>query len=48
MALCNKVITLNLYETSWTTLVGVASLILALAAAMAAVGRMQDSEHSRK
>jgi uncharacterized membrane protein (DUF373 family) len=40
MALCNKVITLNLPDVSWTTLVGVASLILALAAAMAAVRRL--------
>jgi len=39
MALCNKVITVNLSDVSWTTLIGVASLILALAAAMAAVGR---------
>ena len=41
IALCNKVITLNLYSVAWTTLVGVASLILALAAAMAAVGLLR-------
>ncbi len=49
MALCNKVITLNFSDVSWTKLVGVASLILALAAAMAAVGRLTPhSEHSSK
>lgn len=49
MALCNKVITLNLSDVSWTKLVGVASLILALAAAMAAVGRLlPHSEYSSK
>jgi uncharacterized membrane protein (DUF373 family) len=49
MALCNKVITLNLSDVSWTTLVGVASLILALAAAMVAVGRLRpNSENSSK
>jgi uncharacterized membrane protein (DUF373 family) len=34
IALCNKVITLNLSEASWTTLLGVAGLILALSAAL--------------
>jgi uncharacterized membrane protein (DUF373 family) len=34
IALCNKVITLNLAEASWTTLLGVAGLIVALAAAL--------------
>jgi uncharacterized membrane protein (DUF373 family) len=39
MALCNKVITLNLGHTDWTSLVGVAALILALAAAILALRR---------
>jgi uncharacterized membrane protein (DUF373 family) len=39
MALCNKVITLNLSDTSWTTLVAVAALILSLAAAVHALRR---------
>jgi uncharacterized membrane protein (DUF373 family) len=34
IALCNKVITLNLSGASWTTLLGVAALILALSAAL--------------
>lgn len=33
IALCNKVITLNLSETKWTTVVGVTGLILSLTAA---------------
>jgi uncharacterized membrane protein (DUF373 family) len=37
IALCNKVITLNLSEASWSTLLGVAGLILALAAALYAL-----------
>jgi uncharacterized membrane protein (DUF373 family) len=37
IALCNKVITLNLSEASWSTLLGVAALILALAAALYAL-----------
>ena len=37
IALCNKVITLNLSAASWTTLVAVAGLILALAAAIYAL-----------
>ena len=37
MALCNKVITLNLSDASWTTLLAVAALILALAAAVYAL-----------
>jgi uncharacterized membrane protein (DUF373 family) len=37
MALCNKVITLNLSEASWTTLLAVAALILSLAAAVYAL-----------
>lgn len=37
IALCNKVITLNLYEASWTTLLAVAGLIMALAAAIFAL-----------
>ncbi len=44
MALCNKVITLNLAEASWTTLVAVAALILSLAAAMYALqGRARST-----
>jgi uncharacterized membrane protein (DUF373 family) len=34
IALCNKVITLNLSAVSWTTLLAIASLIVALAAAI--------------
>jgi uncharacterized membrane protein (DUF373 family) len=37
MALCNKVITLNLSDASWTTLLAVAALILSLAAAVYAL-----------
>jgi uncharacterized membrane protein (DUF373 family) len=46
MALCNKVITLNLAEASWTTLVAVAALILSLAAAMYALQGRADSTTS--
>jgi uncharacterized membrane protein (DUF373 family) len=34
MAMCNKVITLNLSGVSWSTLIGVAALIAALSAAL--------------
>lgn len=34
IALCNKVITLNLSAASWTTLLAIAALIVALAGAM--------------
>jgi uncharacterized membrane protein (DUF373 family) len=37
IALCNKVVTLNLADASWTTLLAVAGLILALAAALYAL-----------
>jgi uncharacterized membrane protein (DUF373 family) len=37
IALCNKVITLNLSAASWTTLVAIAALILAVAAAIYAL-----------
>jgi len=37
MALCNKVITMNLSDVTWTTLVAVAGLILSLAAAIYAL-----------
>jgi uncharacterized membrane protein (DUF373 family) len=37
IALCNKVITMHLASVSWTTVVSVASLILALSAAMLAL-----------
>ncbi|HEY2419148.1 MAG TPA: phosphate-starvation-inducible PsiE family protein [Steroidobacteraceae bacterium] len=37
MALCNKVITLNLSDASWITLLAVAALILSLAAAVYAL-----------
>jgi len=37
IALCNKVITMHLASISWTTVVSVASLILALSAAMFAL-----------
>lgn len=39
IALCNKVITMNLSETSWTTLVALAALTLGLAAAILALRR---------
>lgn len=41
IALCNKVITLNLSSASWTTLVAIAALILALAVAIHALGRFK-------
>jgi uncharacterized membrane protein (DUF373 family) len=37
IALCNKVITLNLSAVSWTTLLAIAALILALAGAIHAL-----------
>jgi len=37
IALCNKVITLNLSDAKWTTLVAVAALILSLTAAIYAL-----------
>jgi uncharacterized membrane protein (DUF373 family) len=37
IALCNKVITLNLSAVSWTTLLAIAALILAVAAAIFAL-----------
>jgi uncharacterized membrane protein (DUF373 family) len=37
IALCNKVITLNLSAVSWTTLVAIAALILAVAASIYAL-----------
>jgi uncharacterized membrane protein (DUF373 family) len=39
IALCNKVITVDLHETSWLTLAAVAALILALAGATLALRR---------
>jgi uncharacterized membrane protein (DUF373 family) len=39
IALCNKVITLNLVAAAWTTLAAVAALILSLAAATYALQR---------
>jgi len=39
IALCNKVITLNLSAVAWTTLLAVAALILSLAAATIALHR---------
>ena len=41
IALCNKVITLNPSSYEWTTLLAVAGLILALAAAIFALGRLR-------
>jgi uncharacterized membrane protein (DUF373 family) len=41
IALCNKVITLNPSNYEWTTLLAVAGLILALAAAILALGRLR-------
>lgn len=43
IALCNKVITLNVGGYEWTTLLAVAGLILALAAAIVALGRVTRS-----
>jgi uncharacterized membrane protein (DUF373 family) len=37
IALCNKVITVNLADASWTTLIAVAALILSLTAAIYAL-----------
>lgn len=37
IALCNKVITLNLSAVSWTTLLAIAALVLAVAAAIYAL-----------
>jgi uncharacterized membrane protein (DUF373 family) len=37
IALCNKIITMNLAATSWTTLLGIAALALGLAAALYAL-----------
>ena len=46
MALCNKVITLDLGHTDWTALLGVAALILALAAAVHALrGLARRGDH---
>jgi uncharacterized membrane protein (DUF373 family) len=39
IALCNKIITMNLSGTSWTTLVALAALTAALAAAILALRR---------
>jgi len=39
IALCNKVITANLAELDWTKLLGVAGLIVSLAAALYALRR---------
>jgi uncharacterized membrane protein (DUF373 family) len=41
IAVCNKVITLNPASYEWTTLLAVAGLILALAAAILALGRLR-------
>jgi len=41
IALCNKVITLNLASASWTTLLAIAALIVGLAAAILALGRLR-------
>lgn len=41
IALCNKVITLNLSDASWTTLLGIAALIVALAGAMQVLRRQR-------
>jgi uncharacterized membrane protein (DUF373 family) len=43
IALCNKVITLNPSNYEWTTLAAVAGLIVALAAAIYALGRLKGS-----
>jgi len=39
IALCNKIITMNLFATSWTTLIALAALTFALAAAVYALRR---------
>jgi uncharacterized membrane protein (DUF373 family) len=41
IALCNKVITLNPSNYQWTTLAAIAGLIVALAAAIYALGRLK-------
>jgi uncharacterized membrane protein (DUF373 family) len=41
IALCNKVITLNLSSSSWSTLLSIAALILGLAAAIHALSRLR-------
>lgn len=41
LALCNKVITVNIAGTSWTTLCAVAALILSLTAATYVIDRRQ-------
>ena len=43
IALCNKIITMNLAEAPWTTLVALAALTLALSAAVFALNRSQPS-----
>jgi len=45
IALCNKVITMNISGTSWTVLVGMAALILALAAAAFALRPAGTAPH---
>jgi len=41
MALCNKIITLNVHETDWTILIGIAAMILSLTAAIFALRRFR-------
>ncbi len=41
IALCNKIITMNLAEAPWTTLLALAALTLALSAAVFALSRSQ-------
>ena len=43
IALCNKIITMNLAEAPWTTLLALAALTLALSAAVFALSRAQPS-----
>ena len=43
IALCNKIITMNLAEAPWTTLLALAALTLALSAAVLALNRAQPS-----
>ncbi len=45
IALCNKIITLNLHDTDWTVLAAVAALILALSAAIYALRGTSHSSH---
>jgi len=46
IALCNKIITMNLSEADWTTLLALAALVLALVAAVFALRRPSPADSS--